>query len=126
MRTIESKIKFVIFGFSVIILLFLFYKNDFGISSQVVKLQVSNEDYQGLKDSRIESNLENTFEIKVDDYVLPYDETTNSFMYPIDSVKSINENNPKFKIVMENNFDYEVAIMKQPITKEMIDKNESV
>lgn len=62
----------------------------------------------------------------MDDYVLPYDETTNSFMYPIDSVESINENNPKFEIVMENNFDYEVVLMDQSITSEMIEKNEPI
>ncbi len=118
--------KGTLFFVSLLLLVFLFYTNDFGISGRVDGLQVSKEEYTELTESRTESNLENTFQLKVDDYILPYDEVTDSFMFSVKDVKNAEDYNPVFEIVMGNHQDYEIALLEDALSKEAIEQNEPV
>lgn len=57
---------------------------------------------------------------------MPYDETTDSFMYSIGEIENKEEFNPVFEIVMTNNQDYEIALLPYELTEEAIKKNEPV
>ncbi len=116
----------MLFVFSVVILLLLFYRNDFGIISRVDNLQIPKEDYQQLTEMRIESKLNHAFRLKVDDYLLPFDETTDSFLFSVSDLENIEDYNPVFELVMEDNLDYEVAVLDHTFTKESIKNNKPV
>jgi hypothetical protein len=123
---IEQRKKNVLFIVSVLILLFLFYGNDFGITSTVGDLQVTESEYHQLTEERKLSELENTFHLKVNDYVLPYDEKTDSFLFSVGELEEIDESNLMFEIVMDKNLDYEIALLDYTLTEESIENNEAV
>lgn len=126
MIEIERKLKSLLFAISLLILIFLFYNNDFGIVGRVDNLQVSKEEYSELMESRTDSNLDNTFQLKVNGYSLPYDEITDSFMHSIKESVSNEEYNPIFDITMITNIKYDIALLDYTLSKESIKNNEPV
>lgn len=126
MITIERRKKIALFLISLLILIFLFYTNDFGIKSRVEDLRVSEDEYQELIEKRTASVLENTFQLKVDDQVLPYDEVTNSFLVSLDELAYNEEANPIFEIIMANNHDYDIALLGERVSEDTIKNNHTV
>lgn len=118
--------KRLLFIVSIVLLLFLFYHNDFGLTGRINQLQVSEEEYQQLMLERTESNLENTVQLKIDNYVLPYDEVTDSFLFSIDDLENLEEYDLVLEIVMSTNIEYDIALLDYTLSQETIEKNEPI
>lgn len=122
----ERHKKGLLFFVSVILLLFIFYTNDFGLKRPLDHVLVSANEYQELTENRTQTELDYSFKLKIDDVIIPFDEETRTFLLSVDEMNLNAEQNPEIDIVMEQNLIYDIALLEQEITPEFIEQNKTL